>query len=181
LEIVRGDEEAYLIERVAYWLHLEGYKYDRLIGKLVEVLVTIFQKNSLVQAAIVATSFQSEHVVTTIEELEPIRGGTKLAIVSCTLPLPIKFMEVIVVVVCTQVKALEELMTPKPIPLVILDTRIGVEVTLIDNITHAFEVFKTIDIILKGTPIKEGLRFQLIILAEPIDTIGKQPIDDLAA
>jgi hypothetical protein len=44
LEIVHVDEEAYLNELVAYWLHFEGYKYDWLIGKLVEVLINVFQK-----------------------------------------------------------------------------------------------------------------------------------------
>jgi len=36
----------------------------------------------------IATSSQNELVVTTIKELEPIRGGAKLAIVFCTLSLP---------------------------------------------------------------------------------------------
>jgi hypothetical protein len=28
LEIIHVDEEAYLNELVAYWLHFKGYKYD---------------------------------------------------------------------------------------------------------------------------------------------------------
>jgi hypothetical protein len=42
---------------------------------------------------------------------------------------------------------------------------------LIDNITHAFEDFKNLDTII------EGLGFQLVPLAEPIDTIGEKLID----
>jgi hypothetical protein len=42
LEIVHVDEEAYLYELVACQLHFEGYKYEQLIGKLVEVLVNVF-------------------------------------------------------------------------------------------------------------------------------------------
>jgi len=34
---------------------------------------------------------------------------------------------------------------------------------------------------LKNTPIVERLGFESIPLAEPIDTIGEQPIDDLVA
>jgi hypothetical protein len=56
LEIARANEEAYLNELLAYQLHFEGYKYDQLIGKLVEVLVNVFQKFSFVQATTIATS-----------------------------------------------------------------------------------------------------------------------------
>jgi len=52
-----------------------------------------------VWATIVVTSFQSEHVVITTKELKPIRGGVELPIVSCTLFLPTKSMEVHVIVV----------------------------------------------------------------------------------
>ncbi len=41
LKIVHVDEEAYLNELVTYRLHFEGYKYDKLISKLVEVLVNV--------------------------------------------------------------------------------------------------------------------------------------------
>jgi len=109
-----------------------------------------------VQATTIATSFRNELVATTIEELEPIKGGAKLAIVSCTLPLP--------------VEVLEELVTPKPIPLVILDIGVGVKVTLIDNITNAFEVFKILDMILKDTHVAKGQGPQPVPLVEPIDT-----------
>ncbi len=51
------------------------------------------------QVAIVVTSFWSKPIVTTTEEPKPIRGGTKLAIFSCTLLLPIKLVEVPIVVV----------------------------------------------------------------------------------
>jgi hypothetical protein len=151
LEITHAYEETYLNELVAYQLQFEGYKYDRLTCKLVEVLVIVFHKFSHVQATTVVTSSPSELVVTTIENFEPIRGGAKLTIVSCTLPLPTKLMEVFFVVVNTRVEALEELVTVKPIPLIILEIGIGEEVTLIDIIAHASEIFKTPNIILKDT------------------------------
>jgi hypothetical protein len=53
-------------------------------------------------------------------------------------------MEIPIVVVSTQVEALEELVAPKPIPLVILEIGVGVEVTLNNNISHGFEVLKTL-------------------------------------
>ncbi len=56
-------------------------------------------------------------------------------------------------VVSTQVKALEELIIPKSIPLVLPEIRIGIEVTLIDSLTHVSEVFSTLNLILKDTPI----------------------------
>ncbi len=49
------------------------------------------------QLIVVATSFQIE-LVTIIEKHEPIIVGAELAIVSCTLPLPIEHVEVLVVV-----------------------------------------------------------------------------------
>ncbi len=52
--------------------------------------------------------------------LKPIKEGVELAIVSCTLSLPIKSLEVHVVVVNIQVEGLEELVTPKFVPLNIL-------------------------------------------------------------
>ncbi len=45
-------------------------------------------------------------------------------------------------VVSIQVEALEESFTPKPIPLVIPHIVVGVEVILIYNIIHAFEVLR---------------------------------------
>jgi hypothetical protein len=47
---------------------------------------------------------------------------------------------------------LEKPVTLKPIPLVILEIGVGTWVTLVDNVTHAFEVFKTLDTTLKDTP-----------------------------
>jgi hypothetical protein len=105
LKIVRVNEEAYLNELVAYRLHFEGYKYDQLISKLVEVLVNVLHKGSHVQPTSVTTSSQSKLVITTTEEPKPIKRGAKLAIISCTLPLSIEPMEVLVIVFNTQVKA----------------------------------------------------------------------------
>jgi hypothetical protein len=58
---------------------------------------------------------------------------------------------------------LEELVTPKPIPLVIPKIGVGAEVTLIDIVTHVFEVFKTLNIIMKDTPIAKRLDFNLFL------------------
>ncbi len=44
---------------------------------------------------------------------------------------------------------------------------------MIDNITHAFEVFRTLDIILKDTIVTKRPKFQPVPLAEPIDNIGE--------
>ncbi len=79
-------------------------------------------------------------------------------------------MEVLVVVISTQVEVLEELVTPKPIPLVILEIGVGAKVTLIDNITHAFEVFKILDMILKDTLVAKGQGSQPVPLVELVDT-----------
>ncbi len=118
----------------------------------------------------VATNFQSEPIVTIIEEHEPITGGAELPIILYTLPLPIKLTEIHVVVFSTHVKVLGELVVPKPIPLVLPKFKVGVEVTLIG-------VFKTLDTMLKDTPIMERPYFQQIHLVKLDDTIGKQPID----
>jgi len=118
----------------------------------------------------VATNFQSEPIVTIVEEHEPITGGVELPIILYTLPLPIKLTEVHVVVFSTHVKVLGEFVVPKPIPLVLPKFKVGVEVTLIG-------VLKTLDTMLKDTPIMERPYFQQIHLVKPDDTIGKQPID----
>ncbi len=76
---------------------------------------------------------------------------------------------------------MEEPVTPKPIPFIIPKIGIGIEVTLIDTITHASKVFKTPYIVLKDTPIVEGLGLQLVPLVEHVDTTSEQLIDDLAA
>jgi hypothetical protein len=68
-------------------------------------------------------------------------------------------VQVYVVVVNNQVQGLEEPITPKPIPLVILEIGVGVKVILIDTITHASKVFKTLDIILKDTHVVKILGF----------------------
>jgi hypothetical protein len=52
-------------------------------------------------------------------------------------------VKVFVLVVNTQVEGLEEHVTFKPLPLIIPEIGVGVKVTLIDIITHAFKVFRT--------------------------------------
>jgi hypothetical protein len=58
-------------------------------------------------------------------------------------------VEIHVVVVNIQVEELEELVTPKLVPLTIPEIGVGANVTLIDIVTHAYKVFKTLNIVLK--------------------------------
>jgi hypothetical protein len=79
------------------------------------------------------------------------------------LSLPTALVEVLVVILNTQVEGLEEPVIPKLVSLIILEIGVGVEVTLIDIVTHAYEVFKTPNILLKDTPVAaERPRFQLV-------------------
>jgi len=125
-----------------------------------------------------ATSSRSEHVVTTTKKPKPIRVGVELTIVLHTLLLPIKLVEVPIVVSNIHVEVLEEPIIPKPIPLTLPENGVGAEVTLIDSVTHAFEVLKTLDIVLKDAHIMERLDLQPIALCEPMDTMGEL-VDDL--
>ncbi len=118
-----------------------------------------------------ATSSRNELVVTTTKELEPIKGGVELAIVLYTLLLPTEPMEVHVVVFSIQVEVLKEPIIPKPIPLTLLEIGVSVEVTLIDSVIHAFEIFKTPNTILKDTHVMEKPNPQLIPLREPVDDL----------
>ncbi len=68
---------------------------------------------------------------------------------------------------------------PLPIPLVILEIGVGVKVTLINIITHVYEVFKTLNIVLNNTLVVETPRSQLVPLAKPIDTTSEQLVNDL--
>ncbi len=67
---------------------------------------------------------------------------------------------------------MEKLVAPKPILLIIPEIGVSIEATLINIVTHTFEVFKTQDIILKDTLV-EKLRSQLIILVKPVDTTSE--------
>jgi hypothetical protein len=51
---------------------------------------------------------------------------------------------------------------------------------LIDNITHAFEVFRTLNIVLKDTHVTERPKSQPVLLVKPIDTIGEQLVDNIS-
>jgi hypothetical protein len=62
--------------------------------------------------------------------------------------------------------------------LIILKIGVGVEVTLIDIVTHAHEFFKTPNTLLKDTLVTKRPRFQLIALVELVDTTSEQ-LDDL--
>jgi hypothetical protein len=55
------------------------------------------------------------------------------------------------VVVNIQVEELKKSVTFKFVPLTILEIGVGAKVTLIDTITHAYEVFRTPNIVLKYT------------------------------
>jgi hypothetical protein len=50
---------------------------------------------------------------------------------------------------------LEEPAILKLVPLTLLEIGVGIEVTLIDSVIHAFKVFKNSDTILKNTLIME--------------------------
>jgi hypothetical protein len=94
--------------------------------------------------------------------------------------LPIEFAGSTIAIVSTHVEKLEEPITPKPIPLTILEIGIGAKVTLVKTITHAFEVFRTLHIIFKNTFVVERPKFEPIPLAELVDTTCEQHVDDLA-
>jgi hypothetical protein len=125
------------------------------------------------QSFVMATSSRGELVITTTKEPKPIRGRLELAIVPYTLHLPTELVEVPIVVFSTQVKVLEEHVTPKPIPLILLEIGVGVVVTLINSVTHAFEVFRTLDTVLKDTHVIEIPDPQSIHLAKHFDTINE--------
>ncbi len=74
---------------------------------------------------------------------------------------------------------MEEPIISKPIPLTLPKIGIGTKVTLIDSAIHASKVFRTLDTILKDTPVMERLDLQLIPLSEPIDVTSEQLVDDL--
>ncbi len=84
-------------------MQFDGYTYDWLINKLIEVPRIVFHAFSLVQIGNVVTSSWSELVAIIVKEPKLIRGGAKLAIIFYTFPLPIKPMEVPIVVVNIQV------------------------------------------------------------------------------
>jgi len=132
-----------------------------------------------VQTTSAIINFQSELVITTIEELAHIKGGTKFVTIFWTLSLPTKLVEVHVVIVNFQVEELEIPIIPKPIPLTIPQIGVGTNVTL--NITHAFEVFKIPNIKLKDTLVIEKPKPELVTLVEPVDTSSGNHVDDLVA
>jgi hypothetical protein len=103
-----------------------------------------------------------------VQKLALIKGGVELASASCTLFLP-KFMEIHVVLINTQVGELEKPITPKPVPLTILEIRVGREVTLINTITHAFKIFRIPNILLKDTLVDERPKLELVPMAELVD------------
>ncbi len=51
---------------------------------------------------------------------------------------------------------------------------------MINNVTHASKIFRTLDIILKDTPIMKRPNPQPIPLCELVDTTCEQSVDDLA-
>jgi hypothetical protein len=127
------------------------------------------------QATTAIMTFYSEPIVTTRDELKPIRGA-KLTIGFCTLSMPKEF--VLVIIISTSVEELEEPITPKLVPLIIPNIGLGVKITLIDIITHAFKFFRTLNIVLKDTHVVESLWFESIPLVKHVDTIGKH-VDEL--
>ncbi len=72
LDIARANEVVYLNELVAYWLHFEGYKYDQLTSKLVEIHVDVFKKSSPLQSIVVAISSQANLLLPSLKNLNPL-------------------------------------------------------------------------------------------------------------
>lgn len=136
LEMVHANEDAYLNKLVTYWLKFEGYTYDWLSTKLVEILAEISQRILPMQPTFALLSSRFELVTNTTKEPIPIRGGVKITTVSYTFFMPTKLVEVCVVVVSTHVEELEEHVTPKLVPSAIPQIGVGVEITLINIITH---------------------------------------------
>ncbi len=66
---------------------------------------------------------------------------------------------------------MEEPISPKLVPLILLENGVGVEVTLIDSVIHAFEIFRTPNTILKDTHVMERPYPQLIPLCELVDDL----------
>ncbi len=110
-----------------------------------------------------------------------IKIGTKPITISCVASLPTEPMEIHVVDVNIQVEESKGRVTFKLIPLAIPHIKIGVQVTLIDIITHAYEVFKTPYTILKDTLVTKRPRLDFVSLVKPAKTIGQQHVDDLVA
>jgi hypothetical protein len=75
---------------------------------------------------------------------------------------------------------LEEPIILESIPLIIPEIVIRVKVIFIDTITHAFEVFRTLDIVLKDTLVVERPRFKPIPLVELVNIISEKLVDGLA-
>jgi len=65
---------------------------------------------------------------------------------------------------------LEEFVTPKHVPLVLLEIGIGIVVTVIDSVIHASKVSKIMNTILEDTLVMDRPNFRLIHLVELIDT-----------
>ncbi len=100
----------------------------------------------------------------------------ELAIVPYILYLSIEPMKVHVVF-SIQVEVLEEFVTPKHVPLILLEIGIGTMVTLIGSVTHASKVFKTLNTILEDTHAMDRLDPQPIHLVEPLDITCEQLVD----
>ncbi len=93
------NEKACLNELVINLLEFEGYTFDRLNNKLVEVFINVSYMFSHVEVTFATINFQNKPVVTTIEEPKSIKRRTNFAIISCILHLPIEFVEILVIVV----------------------------------------------------------------------------------
>jgi len=88
--------------------------------------------------------------------------------------------DVLIVIVTIHVKRFKKSITPKLVPLIIPKIWVGVEVTLVDTMTHAYKVLKTSDIVPKSTHVAKRPGLEFDPLAKPVDTIGEQFVDDLA-
>jgi hypothetical protein len=94
--------------------------------------------------------------------------------------LPTEPFEAPFIVVNVEVVDLQILVTPKSIPLAIPQIGVGVKVTMIDISLHAFEFFRTSEVVLKGTHVLEKPKLEPSTLVEPIDVSNEKHVDDLA-
>jgi hypothetical protein len=115
-------------------------------------------------------SYQYELVAMTIKSPTHMKGGTKVVTTSYILSLlPTKPIEAPYIVVNAKVANLQIPLTPKPIPLNIPHIGVSVEVIMIDTTLHAFKVFRTLEVVLRNTPITEKLKPKPNTLVEFVD------------
>ncbi len=93
--------------------------------------------------------------------------------------LPIEPIEAPFIVVNVEVVDLQIHVTPKSIPLTILQIGVGVKVIMIDIGLHACEIFRTLEVMLKDTLIIEKPKLEPSTLVEFVYASNEKHVDDL--